>query len=77
MQGVYEHARKSPYRSLIRDYISSFMADNGYAPSVRQIKDGVGLRSISTVHYHLSTMREEGLLTSVPFKHRALAVLEA
>ena len=76
LKGVYEHVRTSPYRRLICDFISSFEADNGYAPSVRQIKDGVGLRSTSTVHYHINTMREEGLLTGTPFKHRNLAIAQ-
>ena len=75
MKGVYEHARRSPYRSRIREYISNFEADNGYAPSIRQIKEGVGLKSTSSVQYHVTTMCEEGLLVSTPFKHRGLMVV--
>ena len=37
----------------IYDYIISFQRDHGYPPSVREIGEHVGLKSPSTVHFHL------------------------
>jgi repressor LexA len=42
----------------IRDWVVRY----GYAPSVRQIGDAVGLRSHSTVSKHLASLEEKGLL---------------
>ena len=37
----------------IYDYIQTFSAEHGYPPSVREIGAAVGLKSPSTVHFHL------------------------
>ena len=42
----------------IYDYISVFTAENGYPPSVREIGQAVGLRSPSTVHFHLKRLEQ-------------------
>jgi len=47
----------------------------GYPPSVREIGDGVGLSSPSTVHSHLSTLVEHGYLRRDPSKPRAIEVV--
>ena len=40
----------------ILNFINIFVEKNGYAPSVREICTGVGLKSTSTVQYHQQTM---------------------
>ena len=47
----------------IYDYILSFAQENGYPPSVREIAQHVGLKSPSTVHFHLKGLREAGLIS--------------
>ena len=37
-------------------YIESVIRTRGYAPSVREIGEAVGLRSTSTVHGHLTRL---------------------
>ena len=37
----------------ILDFIRDFTADNGFAPSVREIGAAVGLSSTASVTYHL------------------------
>ena len=46
----------------ILSFIESFSEREGYPPSVREICEAVGLRSPSTVHAHLKTLTERGLL---------------
>ena len=44
----------------IYDYIISFQRDHGYPPSVREIGEHVGLKSPSTVHFHLKKLADAG-----------------
>ena len=41
----------SKMQQKIYDFIESFVQDQGYPPSVREIGDAVGLKSPSTVHF--------------------------
>ena len=49
-------------RTMIYDYIVDYLEEHGYPPSIREIADGVGVRTASTVHHHLCTMFEQGIL---------------
>lgn len=52
--------RTSNKREEILRFLTQFVAENGYAPSVREICAAVGLQSTATVHYHLGALREAG-----------------
>ena len=43
----------------IYDYIAACIQTQGYPPSVREIGEAVGLRSPSTVHFHLKKLADE------------------
>jgi repressor LexA len=49
-------------RNRILDYIVGYMMDNQYPPTLREICDGVGLKSTSTVAHHLEKMKDQGLV---------------
>jgi repressor LexA len=51
-------ARQQRILVAIRDWVVRY----GYAPSVRQIGDAVGLRSSSSVSKHLASLEEKGFL---------------
>lgn len=55
-------------------YIQSEIRRRGYAPSVREIADAVGLRSTSTVHGHLMRLEKKGLLYRDAMKPRAIGI---
>ena len=59
----------------IYDYIDEVTRDQGYPPSVREIGDAVGLKSPSTVHFHLKHMEEAGVIAKGAGKGRALTLL--
>ena len=59
----------------VLDYIRATVADRGYPPSVREIGEAVGLSSPSTVHSHLSSLVEAGMIRRDPTKPRAIEVL--
>jgi repressor LexA len=58
----------------ILDVIESSMRERGYPPSVREIGEGVGLTSPSTVHTHLATLQRLGYLKRDATKPRAIEV---
>src|SRR5436305_6698280 len=47
----------------IYDFISDFVQKNGYSPSFEEIREGMGLNSLATVHKHISNLETKGLLT--------------
>ncbi|MDD7176268.1 MAG: transcriptional repressor LexA [Clostridiales bacterium] len=55
-------------------YIQSEIRERGYAPSVREIGEAVGLRSTSTVHGHLMRLEKKGLLRRDAMKPRAMGL---
>lgn len=64
--------RPSENREKILAFIQNFIRENGYSPSVREIGDGVGLKSTSSVHYQLDQLQKAGLLTAGNGKNRTV-----
>lgn len=56
-------------------YIQQEIHNRGYAPSVREIGEAVGLKSTSTVHGHLMRLEKKGLLYRDAMKPRAMGIL--
>jgi repressor LexA len=59
----------------IIDYLSEYVHERGYPPTVREIGEAVGLASPSTVHAHLANLERAGLLKRDPTKPRALELI--
>ena len=59
----------------IYDYIQTFSAEHGYPPSVREIGAAVGLKSPSTVHFHLKGLEEAGVIIKAEGKTRAITAV--
>ena len=68
MKGLTEKQRQ------IYQFIVSFQQDHGYPPSVREIGAHMGLKSPSTVHFHLKGLEEAGIITKAEGKTRAITV---
>lgn len=60
----------------IYDYIALTLAQQGYPPSVREIGEAVGLKSPSTVHFHLKHMEELGVINKSGRKGRAITLAQ-
>lgn len=60
----------------IYDYIAQSIRTQGYPPSVREIGEAVGLKSPSTVHFHLKHLAELGVITKGSGKGRAITLAE-
>ena len=70
-------ARTTDKREKILEFVTSFIAENHYAPSVREICGAVGLQSTATVHYHLNALREEGLIQMDSMRKRTITLPES
>ena len=69
-------AKLTAKQQQIYDYILAFTADHGYPPSVREIGAAVGLKSPSTVHFHLKHLEEAGVIEKGAGKGRAITLTE-
>ncbi len=69
-------AKLTAKQQQIYDYIVAFSADHGYPPSVREIGAAVGLKSPSTVHFHLKGLEEAGVIVKAEGKTRAITIAE-
>ncbi len=65
-------SKRSEMQQRIYRYILESIREHGYAPSVREIGDAVGLKSPSTVHFHLKNLAELGYIEKGAFKGRAI-----
>ena len=53
-------------------FLTEYVDEHGYPPTVREIGEAVGLASPSTVHAHLANLERAGLIKRDPTKPRAL-----
>ena len=67
-------AQLSKMQQQIYDFIVRTIQEQGYPPSVREIGDAVGLKSPSTVHFHLKHLEEAGLIEKGAGKGRAITL---
>ena len=69
--------RTSDKAEKIAAFVSAFIAENGYSPSVREIGEAVGMRSTASVSYHLQNLQAKGVLLSPGAKGRKRALVTA
>ena len=67
-------AELSIMQKRIYEYIASCIQQQGYPPSVREIGEAVGLKSPSTVHFHLKHLEEAGMIEKGAGKGRAITL---
>ena len=66
--------RLTPRRRKIVEVIDDSVRRNGYAPSMREIGEAVGLASASSVSYQLSVLEKEGYLSREARRPRTAAL---
>ena len=67
-------AELSIMQKRIYEYIATCIQQQGYPPSVREIGEAVGLKSPSTVHFHLKHLEEAGMIEKGAGKGRAITL---
>lgn len=61
-------------QQAILDFITRYIGERGYPPSVREIGRALGIRSSSTVHGYLRRLEDKGFLRRHPWLSRAMEV---
>ena len=74
--GPVDELGLTPRQRAILEVIRDTVASRGYPPSVREIGEGVGLTSPSSVSHQLTTLVKLGFLRRDPNRPRALVVAD-
>jgi repressor LexA len=65
----------TPRQREVYDFVARFIEERGYAPTIAEIKERLGLRSPATVHQLLSALEDEALIRRVPHASRAIELV--
>jgi len=57
------------------DFLDDYIERNGYAPTIEETADHFGLRSLATVHKHLTNLQKKGLIKRDWNRSRALELV--
>lgn len=52
----------APVQRETLEFLRNFIADKGYAPTLKDISSYIGVRSPSTAHFHLSRLEDKGFI---------------
>ncbi len=66
--------KKEGVEEKILEFIESFIKENGYPPSVREIGSAMGFKSSSTIHSYIKRLEEEGKLSQDSSKTRSITL---
>lgn len=64
---------KAQHRTLT--FITSFVAEMDYAPTIAEIAAGIGIKSRSTVHRHLQGIEQAGFIRIIANKRRNIELI--
>lgn len=59
----------------VYDFVVVHLRDKGYAPSIAEIGEALGLSALATVHKHLTTLQAKGYIQRRAGYSRAITVL--
>lgn len=58
----------------VYDYLVDYTQESGFPPSIREMCQGLGVRSTSTIHGHLEKLEEKGYIKRESTKNRAITL---
>lgn len=67
--------RSTKRQKELLDYVDSFIQEHGYGPSYREIMNGIGYKSVSTVAIHIEGLIAKGFLRKTDNSARSLEVV--
>ena len=62
-------------REVILAIVAYQIEHEGRSPSLRELRDALGVTSVATVFKHLCNLEKKGYLTSEPFAHRSVRLV--
>jgi repressor LexA len=52
----------APVQRQTLEFLKRFIADRGYAPTLKEIAEHIGVKSVSTAHFHLERLVQKGFI---------------
>lgn len=52
----------APVQRQTLEFLRSYIADKGYAPTLKEIAEHIGVKSVSTAHFHLERLEDKGFI---------------
>ena len=52
----------APVQRQTLEFLKNFITDRGYAPALRDIAEHIGVKSLSTAHFHLERLADKGFI---------------
>ncbi len=52
----------TPKQKQVFDFTFSFIKSEGFAPSINEIRNNLGLKSVATIHQHLQALEKKGYI---------------
>ena len=56
----------APVQRQTLDFIKAFIAEKGFAPTLKEIAERIGVKSVSTAHFHLERLEQKGYIKRGP-----------
>ncbi len=60
--GNFKTSTLAPVQRQTLEFLRNFIADRGYAPSLKDIAEHIGVKSLSTAHFHLERLVDKGFI---------------
>jgi SOS-response transcriptional repressor LexA len=67
--------RSTKRQKELLDFVDAFIQEHGYGPSYREIMNGIGYKSVSTVAIHIEGLITKGFLRKTDNSARSLEVV--
>ena len=65
-----------PRERQLLDFITQFIQRYGYAPTLKEIGEAVGMASVATVHEHIDRLRQKGFVKKLDGTARGIEVIK-
>lgn len=59
---VYRSSTLAPVQRQTLEFLRNFIADRGYGPTLKDIAEHIGVKSVSTAHFHLERLEHKGFI---------------
>jgi len=60
--GGFRSSTLAPVQRQTLEFLRNFIADRGYAPTLKDIAEHIGVKSVSTAHFHLERLEDKGFI---------------
>lgn len=58
----FKSSTLAPVQRQTLEFLRNFIAEKGYAPALKDIAEHIGVKSLSTAHFHLERLEDKGFI---------------